>query len=709
MGLTNAPSTHQGRLEEALGDLINTICVVYLDDIVVFSNSPEEHLVNTRKVLQKLREANLYCSKKKTKLFREEIKFLGHWISSKGIRVDNEKVEQVLNWKTPRSSKCIKKFLGTVQWMKKFIWGLEKFVGKLTPLTSSKLGKAQFHWGQKEDEAFNNIKRLMTSLPHLKNIDFDSEEPLWLFTDASGSGLGAALFQGKEWKLASPVAYESRKMTPAERNYPVHEQELLAVIHALQKWRMLLLGMKVNVMSDHHSLTYLLTQKTLSRRQARWIECLAAFDVEFKYIRGEDNSVADSLSRKDIADDDDVSTSTVACVAGLIEVYSAISPRVRTDILTGYSSDAFYQGVIKSLPLREDCALEEGFLFIEKRRYIPTDHELRQSLMDEAHRLLGHLGYLKTVTELRREFFWPRMARDVENFVKSCDSCQRIKSSTQAAPGRMLTPSIPRTPLVDLAIDFIGPLPKVHNYDMLLTCTCRLLGFTRLIPTCQTDTAERVASRFFSGWVGTFGSPRSIISDRDKIWTSTFWKILMKRTGTDFHLTTAFHPQADGQSERTNRTVGPILRSFTSKRQGKWLEALPAVEFAINAAVNISTGKSPSELVLGRRPHLFESGSEIDGPDSLTRWLALREDLWTTARDNLWVSRVQQAVKHTKRCRDVEPMQPDSWALLNAADWSGKHTGGVSKLREKFEGPYRVVKSFNHGQNVELDLPVGDC
>lgn len=237
-----------------MGDLLKSICVVYLDNIVVFSNTPQEHIENTRRVPQKLREANLYCSRKKSKLFWEEIKFLGHWISASGIKADDEKVRQIQDWKTPQSAKGVKKFLGTVQWMKKFIWGLQKYVGTLTPLTSSKLDKTQFKWGPQEEDAFNNIKKLLTTLPHLKNIDFDSEDPLWLFTDASRAGLGAALFQGKEWKLASPIAYKSRQMTPAKLNYPVHEQELLAVIHALHKWRMLLLGMKVNVLSNHHSL-----------------------------------------------------------------------------------------------------------------------------------------------------------------------------------------------------------------------------------------------------------------------------------------------------------------------------------------------------------------------------------------------------------------------------------------------------------------------
>jgi hypothetical protein len=270
MGLTNALATHQARLEEALGELINTICVVYLDDIVIFSDSLASHKQHVRRVLERLRCANLYCSPKKIKLFQTSVKFLSHWVSPNGIRADDEKITEVLNWHSPTSPKGVKKFLGTVQWMKKFIWGLQKYIGTLTPLTSNKLEKKDFKWGQAEEDMFNNIKRIMTSLPCLKNVDYESNNPLWLFTDASGSGFGAALFQGRDWKQAqlSPIAYESHLMTPAERNCPVHEQEPLAVVHALQKWKMLLLGMKIHVMKDHHSLTHLLKQRNLSQRQA---------------------------------------------------------------------------------------------------------------------------------------------------------------------------------------------------------------------------------------------------------------------------------------------------------------------------------------------------------------------------------------------------------------------------------------------------------
>jgi hypothetical protein len=235
MSLTNTPDTHQARLEEALGNLINQICVVYLDNIVVFSSLFKQHKDHVRRVLQQIRDTHLYCSPKKTKLFQSEVNLLGHFILADGIQSDQEKVDQILSWPTPKSSKAVKRFLGTIQWIKKFIQGLEKYVGTLTPLTSSKLDPKDYKWGAAEDTAFENIKKIMTSLACLKNINYNSPDPLWLFTEASGLGLGAALFQGKEWKSASPITYDLHLMTPAKRNYPVHKQELLAVIHALQK------------------------------------------------------------------------------------------------------------------------------------------------------------------------------------------------------------------------------------------------------------------------------------------------------------------------------------------------------------------------------------------------------------------------------------------------------------------------------------------
>ncbi|KAI7940778.1 hypothetical protein MJO28_013063 [Puccinia striiformis f. sp. tritici] len=260
----------------------------------------------------------------------------------------------------------------------------------------------------------------------------------------------------------------------------------------------------------------------------------------------------------------------------------------------------------------------------------------------------------------------------------------------------MLSPPFPRLPVTDIAIDFVGPLRSASHYDMLLTCTCRLSGYTRLIPVLQSDTAEKTATRLFNGWISIFGAPSTIISDRDKTWTSKLWKLLMDKLNISFHMTSAFHPQADGRSERTNKT-------------GKWLESLPAVEFAINSAINVSTGFSPFELLFGRKPQLFPSSTgPADTPLALTNWLKVREGLWSNARDKLWASQVRQAVQHNKKHQDPPPLVPGSYVLLNSGDWRGRHQGGVDKLKERFEGPYRVIQVCNHGQSVELDLPYGN-
>jgi hypothetical protein len=266
---------------------------------------------------------------------------------------------------------------------------------------------------------------------------------------------------------------------------------------------------------------------------------------------------------------------------------------------------------------------------------------------------------------------------------------------------------MPQVPFCDLAIDFVGPLKAAAHYDMILTCTDCISGFVRIIPVLQKDTAEKTAARFFSGWLATFGAPVTIISDRDKTWTSKFWKCLMEKLNIKFHMTSAFHPQADG---RSNKTIGQALRSFTAKKQSRWLESLPAVEYAINSAVNVATGYSPFELAFGRQPRLFPlSNGPTDKPRTLSSWLKQREGSWADARDNLWVSRVKQAFQHNKRCRQQPPITAGSWTLLDSADWRGCHQGGTNKLKERYEGPYCVVRVFNNGQSIKLELPQGDC
>jgi hypothetical protein len=235
----------------------------------------------------------------------------------------------------------------------------------------------------------------------------------------------------------------------------------------------------------------------------------------------------------------------------------------------------------------------------------------------------------------------------------------------------MLTLEFPRLPLAHITINFVGPLKASSHYNMLLSCTCRLSGFTRIIPVLQNDTANKTASRFFTGWVALFGSPISIISNRDKTWSSRFWNSLMSRMSTRFHRSLAFHPQADGRSERSNKTIGQILRTFTAKRQGKWLESLPAVESAIKSIINAATAISPLNLILGRQPTLFNPPLSADNqsPPTLSKWLSLCKKAWATARNELCTSRLKQALQHNKHVSNCPPLEVGILVLLKSADW----------------------------------------
>ncbi|GAA6057973.1 hypothetical protein JCM3770_004593 [Rhodotorula araucariae] len=278
-GLCNALATHQARVKEAeaLRHLIGVCCEAFIDDIIIiYSNTLEEQGKNCRAVLSALHEAGLYCSAKKTDLFTTRAEFLGHVIShAGGTRGGPLEVEKILNWPRPKTVTRVRGFLGVVQYLRKLIPSLAERIAALTPLTRKGLTSIEAMWNAREEKVFDCLERIVTSLPVLKPLDQDSEVPIWLMTDASKVGIGAVLPQGQDWKTASPCRFYSRQCIAAEKIYPTHKQELLAIIAALKAWRIDLLGMHFRVLTDHDTLKHFGTQPTLSKRQAHWTEALA--------------------------------------------------------------------------------------------------------------------------------------------------------------------------------------------------------------------------------------------------------------------------------------------------------------------------------------------------------------------------------------------------------------------------------------------------
>jgi hypothetical protein len=327
----------------ALKDLIGRICHVYLDDIIIWSQSLAEHEKNIALILEALRQAHLYCSLKKSTLFTTKLNFLGHNISQQGIEADNAKVERILNWPAPTMAKEVRRFLGLVRYISVFLPALAKHTTVLTPLTQKECNSVFPTWTPEHHHAFESIKALVVSHDCLTTIDHQNpgDNHIFVTCDASQRCTGAVLSSGPTWETARPVAFESRQLHNAELHYPIHEQEMLAIIRALKKWRSDLLGSHVTIYTNHQTLQNFDIQKELSKRQARWMEYMSQYDCSIKYINRDDNCMADALScLPDTVDD----TSPIASV---FEIRS--DPSFVQDIKDGYHADPWCKALASDL------------------------------------------------------------------------------------------------------------------------------------------------------------------------------------------------------------------------------------------------------------------------------------------------------------------------------------------------------------------------
>lgn len=714
MGLCNAPATHQRRVNEALGDLAGRICYAYLDDIIIWASSLKEHKERCRMVLERLRKAGLYCSPKKTELASRKVGFLGHVISAEGIEADPAKIDKIVKWTLPSTIKQLRGFLGLVQYLRKFIPGLAEHTARLTPLTKKGLSESlDGRWSRDALRSFEAIKGIVVGLVKLRPLDHgEGAEPIWVMTDASQVGLGAVLLQGKTWETGYPVGYHSRQFIPAEKNYPVHEQELLAIVDTLKAWRMELLGVPFQILSDHDTLTRFMTQRNFSKRQARWLETLSEFDFTITHIPGEKNAAADAMSRFSFPSFDE----PVLMVAGVSTV--GVSSGIVQRIKGGYSADPFCVQALKNVRSVPGWELKEGLLSFEGRIVIPADVSIREALLADAHDSLGHLGARKTLAALSEAYYWEKMASSVQQYVSSCDECQRNKSRTTPRAGELHALPVPSRPLSDVALDFVGPLPTSEGFDTLLTITDRLSGYVRLVPSKSKDGAKEVSERFFEGWGRLFGNPERLVSDRDVRFTNHFWRALHRRLGVKLQMSTAFHPQTDGRSEKTNKTAVQVLRGLVSRSQTDWVSHLGATEYALNAMVNSATGQSAFDLVLGFTPSLSPRvGTPVDVP-AVEELLAAREAKLSAARDAMAAAKVRGAEQSNKKRGEEPDWKVGDLVMIDTKDrrarlkeghgGTGVRTRRSAKLLARWDGPYPITEVFPEQSQYKLKLSAND-
>ncbi|KAJ9541044.1 hypothetical protein OSB04_027550 [Centaurea solstitialis] len=498
-GLSNAPAVFMDLMNRTFKDHLDEFIIVFIDDILVYSKSKEDHEAHLRITLETLQSKKLYAKFSKCEFWLEQVAFLGHIISGEGIKVDPAKVESISNWPKPKNVSEVRSFLGLAGYYRRFV---ENFSKIALPLTRLLRKGVKFVWGEDQEKSFEELRKRLITTPILALPS--GSEGFQIYSDASKSGLGCVLMQH-----GRVIAYASRQLKSYEVNYPTHDLELAAVIFALKIWRHYLYGETCDIFTDHKSLKYIFTQKDLNMRQRRWLELLKDYDVRIQYHPGKANVVADALSRK-----------SSGSISSLIA-----QPHIAFD-LERMGINLCYHGGNELL----------ASLTVE-----PT----LVSRIKEAQQQDGELWAIlqKAKGDPQTEF----RVDDKAEYVAKCLTCQKVKIEHQRASGLLQPLEIPVWKWEHISMDFVTGLPKTQRrHDVIWVIVDHLTKSAHFLPIQETYPVSKLSDLFQREIVRLHGTPVSITSDRDPRFTSRFWKSLHQAWGTRLTMSSAFHPQTDG-------------------------------------------------------------------------------------------------------------------------------------------------------------------
>ena len=760
-GLCNSPATFQQLMDRVFMDMNLSELIVFLDDILIHGRTLEELEDRTIRSLERLRKFKLKLDPQKCVFGTKEVRHLGHVISDQGIKPDPEKISALTSWPVPRTVKDVKSFIGFAGFYRKFIPKFAQMAKPLNDLTAGyiprgiqKKGERKksltltsditHMWGDKQKAAFEALIQALTSEPLLAVAD--RTKPFTLHCDASGTGIGAVLYQEQDGK-SRVIAYASRSLNKTESNYPAHKREFLALKWAMtEKFHDYILGTKVTVVTDNNPLRYILHKAKLDAVSHRWLASLSIYDFDIQYKRGSTHLDADGLSRRhdreELLEDaeyhkflentefirrkateldnqtEGLQTANSGVVRAVMEAKGirpasnkqaslhvpSCSQSVETDteenlpaveqLITDPSlipddilepkengihtmgkrewrrlqlADPTLNWVIQQLEksrklsantqegvspemrvfIREQNKLvmkedvlhrkvedEEGR--VKWQLVIPTSK--RQQAMSGVHEDIYHPHLESALQQARLRFFWPFMARDLENKIRRCGRCVRRGATKEKAPMETITSSVP---LELLSIDYLTIEVKGQKQNILVI----LDHFTKFgVTVCTKDQkAKTVAQALWQNFFMIYGFPQRILSDQGRDFESELLKEVCRVAGIKKCRTTPYHP-AGSPVERLNREIIHRLRSLEDEQKKDWRKSLPAVMHAYNCSVHSSTGYSPYYLFFGRHPRLpidLAFGIDLDSsrggsPRQFVRDMKNRlQEAYTTASDNM--------------------------------------------------------------------------
>ena len=747
-GLCNAPATFERLMDLVMSGLNYESLLVYLDDIIVFSETLEVHLVRLELVFLRLEAAGLKLKASKCHIMQQKVLFLGHVVTPQGIATDPDKIKLVTNWPPPRNLKEVRSFVGLCSYYRRYVKDFARIAEPLHGLTRKNV---KFEWTANCAESFEKLKGCLTTAPVL-TLPTDDDQYL-LYTDASDVGLGAVLSKITD-EGEKPIAYGSRLCNGAERNYNVTRRELLAVIFGLKTFRQYLLGRKFTIRTDHAALQWLKKTPSPIGQQARWVEQIEEFDYTIQHRPGAQHSNADAMSRRphglsepipdernepesdpgetEAADDEPGARVYVASAmeprSNESMVEASATPRLQTEEMSKQQSeDSELQEIFRLKSTRDvrpppaeliacgaftkayaqqwdQLRVEEGVLFrhwigpVEdcNRRQVVLPQCRRQDVIRAAHAGFsgGHFGLKKTLAQVQRRAYWVGWTADVRLFCLRCQECAKYHRGAAPKQGSLAEFRVGE-PMERWGIDLTGPHPtSAGGHKYILTAIDYFSRWTEAFP-IRNQEAATVAKVLVEQVFVRFGVPLQILSDQGPNFESGLFQEVCRLLGIDKVRTSPYQPRTNGMIERWHRTLNSMLGKVVGESQRDWHEKLPYVMAAYRATEHSRTGFTPNYLFMGREARApvdltltTEVIEEQCPAEYVVRQRKLIQEAYEYVRDFSGKMATQQKRRYDLRVREKK-FQVGDWVWYL---YPRRRVGRSPKWASAYTGPYLVVK-----------------
>lgn len=717
-GLCNAPAVFQRFMNNVLAPVLDITATNYLDNTLSFAKEVIPHIKTNRTILSQFRKHQLFCRAKKCEFHVKETEWLGVHVNENRFRMDQWKTEAITEWKVPKNVTDVRSFLGFVNFYRRFI---KDFAKMARPLHDLEKKDTVFQWGHSQQEAFDKIKAAVTTAPVLAHPD--PAKPYIVETDASNYAYGAILSQKQAGGKEHPVAFLSKSLSPAERNYDIYDKEMLAVVKALEHWKMYLQGTEdpLGIITDHKNLVYFQNSRITNQRQARWADLLTHYNYTIGYRPGIKSGIPDTLSRRsDLRSEEGDETNKnqqifdQAAFASIATLYIS-DARLIDLIKEALDKDqdlkaiiAFFNADPTSTPSEirkamKDFTFEDRILYRLGKVYVPNNAEIKRKILELYHdsAIAGHPGQAKTLELVSRGYYWPSQKAYVNTYVEECDPCQRNKNQHAKEHGLLKPLPIPNGPWQSVSYDLITELPESGGYTAILVALCRLTKQAHFIKTRTEVDTEGVVDLLKENVWKLHGFPIETVSDRGPNFESKLIRALYQRLGINPKFSTAYRPQTDGQTERTNTTLETYLRFYTTHRQDDWSHHLALAEFAYNNSHHSSIGMTPFYANYGYNPTFTDrpsTGQAVPQAEELAnRFLEIKEELQASMK----LAQEKHAEFYNHHHGETPDLQVGDLVLLEGTNIRTDRP--TKKLGPKRLGPYRVTKKIStHAYQLEL-------